>query len=164
MPANFRHRSANCTSRMELEEVHAKELARRAGNVLPIGGFKNNACRFSAKKHAWEATKQWQLLQQRPATIPSYGLWKRYSKATSSRIQSICAICWTSNLWAVRISVGRGGELTSNPQAFRDAGYELGRAAPEAHMTLNIAMNRHRRENPTVARGARIRHMRIPLR
>ncbi len=74
----------------------------------------------------------------------------RFLRHLSSAIARRCASCRRSHLRDLLDfkteapgALGRRGRIHHrDPQALRDAGHVAGRARPEAHETLNIAMNR----------------------
>ncbi|WP_296642601.1 glutamate synthase large subunit [Roseinatronobacter sp.] len=122
---------------MKLEEVHAKGW-RGGQDVLPIGGFYK--LRRSGEKHAWEATNM-HLLQQ-ACNNSSYALWKQYSKATSSRDPIHLRDLLDIKPLGRAIPLEEVESITSIRKRFVTPGMSLGALSPEAHMTLNIAMNR----------------------
>ncbi|MCC1481177.1 glutamate synthase large subunit [Roseibaca sp. Y0-43] len=122
---------------MKLEEVHAKGW-RGGQDVLPIGGFYK--ARRSGEKHAWEATNM-HLLQQ-ACNNSSYALWKQYSKAMSSRDPIHLRDLLDIKPLGRPIPLEEVESITSIRKRFVTPGMSLGALSPEAHMTLNIAMNR----------------------
>ena len=56
--------------------------------------------------------------------------------------RSTCAICWTSSRWAIRWPIEEVESITSIRKRFVTPGMSLGALSPEAHKTLNVAMNR----------------------
>ena len=122
---------------MKLEEVHAKGW-RGGQDVLPIGGFYK--ARRSGEKHAWEATNM-HLLQQ-ACNNSSYALWKQYSKAMSARDPIHLRDLLDIKALGRPIPLEEVESITSIRKRFVTPGMSLGALSPEAHMTLNIAMNR----------------------
>ncbi|MDG1531448.1 MAG: glutamate synthase large subunit [Paracoccaceae bacterium] len=121
----------------KLEEVHARGW-KSAATVMPVGGFYKS--RRSGEKHAWEA--QTMHLMQSAVTKASYGLWKQYSKAMQSNppihLRDLLAII----PMGAPISVDEVESVTSIRKRFVTPGMSLGALSPEAHKTLNVAMNR----------------------
>ncbi|MGB0798363.1 MAG: glutamate synthase central domain-containing protein, partial [Planktomarina sp.] len=121
----------------KIEKVHA--LGFQGGqDVLPIGGFYK--ARRSGEKHAWEA--QTMHLLQAACTRGSYEMWKNYS----AKLQANPPI-HLRDLLAIKpmgdaISVDEVESITSIRKRFVTPGMSLGALSPEAHKTLNVAMNR----------------------
>ncbi len=119
------------------EEVHA--LAYFSGrDVLPIGGFYK--ARKSGETHAWGA--QSMHLMQAACDRASYELWKQYSNA----MQAMPPI-HLRDLLAVKplgkpVAIEEVESITSIRKRFVTPGMSLGALSPEAHKTLNVAMNR----------------------
>jgi glutamate synthase (NADPH/NADH) large chain len=118
-------------------EVHAKGWLGQQ-DVLPIGGFYKE--RRSGEKHAWEA--QSMHLLQAACDRASFDLWKQYSKKMQSNppIHLRDLLDFTSD--AQPISVDEVESITSIRKRFVTPGMSLGALSPEAHKTLNVAMNR----------------------
>jgi len=121
----------------KLEEVHAKGW-RGGQDVLPIGGFYK--ARRSGEKHAWEA--QTMHLMQAACNRSSYELWKQYSKAMQANppihLRDLLAITPMGK----PIPIEEVESVTSIRKRFVTPGMSLGALSPEAHKTLNVAMNR----------------------
>ncbi len=121
----------------KLEEVHAKGW-QGGQDVLPIGGFYK--ARRSGEKHAWEA--QTMHLMQAACNRSSYELWKQYSNAMQSNppihLRDLLAIKPIGN----PVPIEEVESITAIRKRFVTPGMSLGALSPEAHMTLNIAMNR----------------------
>ncbi|MDD9717148.1 glutamate synthase large subunit [Dinoroseobacter sp. PD6] len=121
----------------KLEEVHARGW-RGGQDVLPIGGFYK--ARRSGEKHAWEA--QTMHLMQAACNRSSYELWKQYSKAMQANppihLRDLLAI---SPLGAP-VPIEEVESVTAIRKRFVTPGMSLGALSPEAHKTLNVAMNR----------------------
>lgn len=121
----------------KLEEVHARGW-RGGQDVLPIGGFYKS--RRSGEKHAWEA--QTMHLMQAACNRSSYELWKQYSKAMQANppihLRDLLAI---SPLGAP-VPIEEVESVTAIRKRFVTPGMSLGALSPEAHKTLNVAMNR----------------------
>ena len=121
----------------EAEEIHAAGW-RASDAVLPIGGFYK--ARRSGETHAWEASGM--HLLQSACDRASYELWKQYS----ARMQSAPPI-HLRDLLAIKplgkaIPLEEVESITSIRKRFVTPGMSLGALGPEAHKTLNVAMNR----------------------
>ena len=119
------------------EEIHA--LGFRGGqDVLPIGGFYK--ARKSGETHAWGA--QSMHLMQMACNKASYELWKTYSKAMQANppihLRDLLAI----KPLGEAINLEEVESITSIRKRFVTPGMSLGALSPEAHKTLNVAMNR----------------------
>ncbi|ADO43518.1 glutamate synthase large subunit [Ketogulonicigenium vulgare] len=119
------------------EQVHA--LGWKGGqDVLPIGGFYKS--RRSGEKHAWEAQTMHML--QAACDRASYELWQRYSQAMQANppihLRDLLAIKPLGGA----VPIEEVESITSIRKRFVTPGMSLGALSPEAHMTLNIAMNR----------------------
>jgi glutamate synthase (NADPH/NADH) large chain len=119
------------------ESIHASAYA-AASHVLPIGGFYK--ARRSGEKHAWEA--QTMHLLQSACDRGSFEMWKNYS----AKLQANPPI-HLRDLLAIKplgpaISVDEVESITSIRKRFVTPGMSLGALSPEAHKTLNVAMNR----------------------
>ncbi len=121
----------------KLEEVHARGW-KGATDILPIGGFYKS--RRSGEKHAWEAQTMHML--QAACNKASYGLWQQYSKAMQSNppihLRDLLAIKPIGDA----IPIEEVESITSIRKRFVTPGMSLGALSPEAHKTLNVAMNR----------------------
>ncbi|MEL6572435.1 MAG: glutamate synthase large subunit [Pseudomonadota bacterium] len=121
----------------KLEEVHAKGW-KSGSEILPIGGFYK--ARRSGEKHAWEA--QTMHLMQAACDKASYALWQQYSKAMQSNppihLRDLLAI----KPLGEAIPIEEVESITSIRKRFVTPGMSLGALSPEAHKTLNVAMNR----------------------
>ena len=121
----------------KLEEVHAKGW-KGGQDVLPIGGFYK--ARRSGEKHAWEA--QTMHLMQAACNRASYELWKQYSNTMQSNppihLRDLLAI----KPMGKPVPIEEVESITAIRKRFVTPGMSLGALSPEAHMTLNIAMNR----------------------
>ena len=121
----------------KLEEVHAKGW-KGGQDVLPIGGFYK--ARRSGEKHAWEA--QTMHLLQAACNRASYELWKQYSNTMQSNppihLRDLLAI----KPMGKPVPIEEVESITAIRKRFVTPGMSLGALSPEAHMTLNIAMNR----------------------
>ncbi|QQP88491.1 glutamate synthase large subunit [Skermanella sp. TT6] len=106
--------------------------------ALPIGGFYKY--RRNGERHAWEAGLI-HMLQQAVAT-DSYATFKKYTEATNKRppIQIRDLLDFRSTREA--ISVDEVESITALRKRFITPAMSLGALSPEAHGTLNVAMNR----------------------
>lgn len=107
-------------------------------NVLPIGGFYKS--RRTGESHAWEA--QSMHMMQAACSRASYDLWKQYS----ARMQANPPI-HLRDLLAIKplgapVRLDEVESITSIRKRFVTPGMSLGALSPEAHKTLNVAMNR----------------------
>ena len=121
----------------KLEEVHARGW-KGTTDVLPIGGFYK--ARRSGEKHAWEATTMHML--QAACDRASYELWTQYSKSMQANppihLRDLLAI----KPLGEAIPIEEVESITAIRKRFVTPGMSLGALSPEAHKTLNIAMNR----------------------
>ncbi len=121
----------------KLEEVHARGWKGRQ-DILPIGGFYK--ARRSGEKHAWEA--QTMHLLQAACEKSSYALWQQFSKAMQSNppihLRDLLAI----KPMGKPVPLEEVESITSIRKRFVTPGMSLGALSPEAHKTLNVAMNR----------------------
>ncbi|QIE46245.1 glutamate synthase large subunit [Pseudohalocynthiibacter aestuariivivens] len=121
----------------KLEEVHARAYG-AAENVLPIGGFYK--ARKSGESHAWGA--QTMHMMQTACNTASYELWKRYSAAMQANppihLRDLMAIKPLGSA----IPLEEVESVTAIRKRFVTPGMSLGALSPEAHKTLNVAMNR----------------------
>ena len=120
----------------KLEAVHAQ--AYRGRDVLPIGGFYK--ARKSGETHAWGAQNM--HLMQAACNAASYELWKRYSAAMQANppihIRDLMAI----KPMGEAVPLEEVESVTAIRKRFVTPGMSLGALSPEAHKTLNVAMNR----------------------
>ncbi len=117
-------------------DVHA--LGFKGTNVLPIGGFYK--ARKSGETHAWGA--QTMHLMQAACDKASFELWKQYSNAMQANppihLRDLLAI----KPLGKAIPIEEVESITSIRKRFVTPGMSLGALSPEAHKTLNVAMNR----------------------
>ncbi|MBP1806436.1 glutamate synthase large subunit [Rubellimicrobium aerolatum] len=125
----------------KLEEVHAKGWHGPQGTfsgILPIGGFYK--ARRSGEKHAWEATTMHML--QSACDRASYELWQQYAKVMQANppihLRDLLAIKPLGS----PIPIEQVESITAIRKRFVTPGMSLGALSPEAHKTLNVAMNR----------------------
>ncbi|WP_323775659.1 glutamate synthase large subunit, partial [Leisingera sp.] len=119
------------------EEIHAKAWKTQEG-ILPIGGFYK--ARKSGETHAWEATSM--HMMQMACNRASYELWKQYSAKMQSNppihLRDLLQIKPMGNA----VPIEEVESITSIRKRFVTPGMSLGALSPEAHKTLNVAMNR----------------------
>ncbi|MGR3272883.1 glutamate synthase large subunit [Thalassococcus profundi] len=119
------------------EEIH--ELGFRGGrDVLPIGGFYK--ARKSGETHAWGA--QTMHLMQAACNKASYEMWKNYSKAMQANPPIHLRDLLAMKPIGPAIPLEEVESITSIRKRFVTPGMSLGALSPEAHKTLNVAMNR----------------------
>jgi len=118
-------------------EIHAKGW-KADSNVLPIGGFYK--ARRSGEKHAWEAQTMHML--QAACDRASYDLWKQYSARMRSNPPIHLRDLLDIKPLGKPVPIEEVESITSIRKRFVTPGMSLGALSPEAHMTLNIAMNR----------------------
>jgi glutamate synthase (NADPH/NADH) large chain len=121
----------------KLEAVH-KQAFQGGKDVLPIGGFYK--MRKSGETHAWGA--QSMHMMQMACNNASYELWKRYSAAMQAsppiHLRDLMAIKPMGDA----IPLEEVESVTAIRKRFVTPGMSLGALSPEAHKTLNVAMNR----------------------
>ncbi|MDE0523842.1 MAG: glutamate synthase large subunit [Boseongicola sp.] len=120
----------------KVEQIHASGFL--GENVLPIGGFYK--ARSSGETHAWEATSMHML--QAACQSASYSMWQQYSK----KMQAMPPIHLRDLLdfkpLDDPVPLEKVESITSIRRRFVTPGMSLGALSPEAHKTLNVAMNR----------------------
>src|SRR6056297_434560 len=121
----------------KLEEVHQRAF-QGGQDILPIGGFYK--ARKSGETHAWGA--QTMHMMQMACDRASYALWKRYSAALQANPP-----IHLRDLMAIKpigepVPLEEVESVTAIRKRFVTPGMSLGALSPEAHKTLNIAMNR----------------------
>ncbi|MEM9575798.1 MAG: glutamate synthase large subunit [Pseudomonadota bacterium] len=121
----------------KVEEVHAKAWG-SAGQVLPIGGFYK--ARKSGETHAWEATSM--HMMQMACNKASYEMWKQYSAKMQSNPPIHLRDLLDIKPLGKPIPLEEVESITSIRKRFVTPGMSLGALSPEAHKTLNVAMNR----------------------
>ncbi len=120
-----------------VEEAHGRGwLGGR--DVLPIGGFYK--ARRSGETHAWAATTM--HMMQAACDRASFSLWKQYSAKMRSNppihLRDLLDIKPMGN----PVPIEEVESITSIRKRFVTPGMSLGALSPEAHKTLNVAMNR----------------------
>ena len=121
----------------KLEDVH-KAGWLSGQDVLPIGGFYKS--RISGETHAWGATNM--HLMQSACDRASYELWQRYSKAMQSNPPIHLRDLLDFKPMGNPLPLEEVESITSIRKRFVTPGMSLGALSPEAHKTLNVAMNR----------------------
>ncbi|WP_372989896.1 glutamate synthase large subunit [Sulfitobacter sp.] len=108
------------------------------GNVLPIGGFYK--ARTSGETHAWEASSMHML--QMACNKASYQMWKQYSAKMQSNPPIHLRDLLDIKALGAPVPIEEVESITSIRKRFVTPGMSLGALSPEAHKTLNVAMNR----------------------
>ena len=121
----------------KLEEIHAKGWMGGA-DVLPVGGFYK--ARRSGEKHAWEATTM--HLLQSACDRASFDMWKKYSATMRANPPIHLRDLLDIKPLGRPVPIEEVESITSIRKRFVTPGMSLGALSPEAHKTLNIAMNR----------------------
>ncbi|NNE53373.1 MAG: glutamate synthase large subunit [Sulfitobacter sp.] len=119
------------------EEVHDRGW-QGDGVVLPIGGFYK--ARTSGETHAWEASSM--HLMQMACNRASYQMWQQYSKKMQSNPPIHLRDLLDIKPLGEPIGLEEVESITSIRKRFVTPGMSLGALSPEAHKTLNVAMNR----------------------
>ena len=119
------------------EQVHAQGWA-GTDTVMPIGGFYK--ARQSGETHAWEATSMHML--QAACNRASYEMWKQYSAKMQSNPPIHLRDLLELKPLGEAIPIEQVESITAIRKRFVTPGMSLGALSPEAHKTLNVAMNR----------------------
>ncbi|WP_334191234.1 glutamate synthase large subunit [Pararhodobacter sp.] len=122
---------------MKVEEVHDKGWKAPVG-PLPVGGFYK--ARRSGEKHAWEA--QTMHLLQNACERASYDMWRKYSAALQANPPIHLRDLLDFKPLGRPLPIEEVESITSIRKRFVTPGMSLGALSPEAHKTLNVAMNR----------------------
>ncbi|WP_134726397.1 glutamate synthase large subunit [Paracoccus luteus] len=122
----------------KLEDIHHKGWHAQAGDLLPIGGFYK--ARRSGENHAWEANTM--RLLQVACEKASYEIWKQFSGAMRANPPIHLRDLLDIKALGKPVPIEEVESITSIRKRFVTPGMSLGALSPEAHMTLNIAMNR----------------------
>ncbi len=109
-----------------------------SGNVLPIGGFYK--MRGRGEKHAWQA--QSMHLLQSACDRGDYTLWQKYSEMMRGQEPIHLRDLMDFKPLGGAVPLSEVESITSIRKRFVTPGMSLGALSPEAHKTLNIAMNR----------------------
>ncbi|UWR68566.1 glutamate synthase large subunit [Phaeobacter inhibens] len=121
----------------KLEEIHAKAWD-NGQDVLPIGGFYK--ARKTGETHAWEATSM--HMMQMACNRASFELWKQYSAKMQSNPPIHLRDLLQVKPMGEAVPIEEVESITSIRKRFVTPGMSLGALSPEAHKTLNVAMNR----------------------
>ena len=108
------------------------------GTVLPIGGFYK--ARHSGETHAWEASSMHML--QMACNKASYQMWKQYSAKMQGNPPIHLRDLLDIKPLGAPVPIEEVESITSIRKRFVTPGMSLGALSPEAHKTLNVAMNR----------------------
>ncbi|SHF34902.1 glutamate synthase (NADPH) large subunit [Ruegeria intermedia] len=119
------------------EEIHAKGWESGL-DVLPIGGFYK--ARATGETHAWQATTM--HMMQMACNKASYELWKQYSAKMQANPPIHLRDLMDFKPLGKPIPIEEVESITSIRKRFVTPGMSLGALSPEAHKTLNVAMNR----------------------
>ncbi|MEQ8902040.1 MAG: glutamate synthase large subunit [Roseovarius sp.] len=121
----------------KLEEVHGRAF-KGGQDILPIGGFYK--ARKSGETHAWGA--QTMHMMQMACNKASYELWKRYSAAMQNNPPTHLRDLMAIKPMGEAVPLEEVESVTAIRKRFVTPGMSLGALSPEAHKTLNVAMNR----------------------
>ncbi|MGH1464142.1 MAG: glutamate synthase large subunit [Cognatishimia sp.] len=119
------------------EIIHAKGFA-APETVLPVGGFYKS--RKSGESHAWEAQSMHML--QAACDRASFELWKQYSAKMQTNPPIHLRDLLDIKALGKSVPIEEVESITSIRKRFVTPGMSLGALSPEAHKTLNVAMNR----------------------
>ena len=122
----------------KVEDVHAKGWRAANAAILPIGGFYKS--RRSGETHAWQATTM--HMMQSACNNGSYELWKQYSAKMRSNPPIHIRDLMDVKPLGRPVPIEEVESITSIRKRFVTPGMSLGALSPEAHKTLNVAMNR----------------------
>ncbi|ABL68600.1 glutamate synthase [Paracoccus denitrificans] len=122
----------------KLEEAHAKGFGAALVDLLPVGGFFK--ARRSGEKHAWEANTM--RLLQLACEKASYDIWKQFTATMRANPPIHIRDLLDIKPLGKPVPIEEVESITSIRKRFVTPGMSLGALSPEAHMTLNIAMNR----------------------
>ncbi|GAA6165659.1 glutamate synthase large subunit [Pelagimonas sp. KU-00592-HH] len=121
----------------KVAEIHAQAFG-EGTSVLPIGGFYK--ARKSGETHAWGA--QTMHMMQAACNRASYELWKNYSKAMQANPPIHLRDLLDIKALGKPVPIEEVESITAIRKRFVTPGMSLGALSPEAHKTLNVAMNR----------------------
>ncbi|MFQ6551028.1 glutamate synthase large subunit [Aestuariibius insulae] len=121
----------------QVEAVHALGW-QGATNILPIGGFYK--ARRTGETHAWEAQSMHML--QAACNKASYAMWQQYSAKMKSNPPIHLRDLLDIKPLGKAIPIEEVESITAIRKRFVTPGMSLGALSPEAHKTLNVAMNR----------------------
>ncbi|MEM8788223.1 MAG: glutamate synthase large subunit [Pseudomonadota bacterium] len=123
--------------RSQVETIHEKGW-RMGADVLPIGGLYK--LRRSGETHAWGARAMHVL--QSACDRASYEMFKQYSQMMRSAPPIHLRDLLDFKPGRAAIPVEEVESITAIRKRFVTPGMSLGALSPEAHKTLNVAMNR----------------------
>ncbi|MEM1267526.1 MAG: glutamate synthase large subunit, partial [Pseudomonadota bacterium] len=121
----------------QVEAVHTRAF-RQGANVLPIGGLYKS--RRSGEVHAWGAQPMHVL--QSACDRASYDLWKQYVKMMRAAPPIHLRDLLDFKPVEKTVPLEEVESITAIRKRFVTPGMSLGALSPEAHKTLNVAMNR----------------------
>ena len=121
----------------KVEAIHAQAFS-GADNVLPIGGFYK--ARKTGETHAWSA--QAMHMMQSACDKASYEMWKQYSAKMRSNPPIHLRDLLDFKPLGAPVRIEEVESITAIRKRFVTPGMSLGALSPEAHKTLNVAMNR----------------------
>lgn len=121
----------------KVEEIHARGWL-SGQDMLPVGGFYK--ARASGETHAWTASAM--HLMQMACNRASYQLWKRYSAEIQANPPIHLRDLLDFKPLGKPVPLEEVESITAIRKRFVTPGMSLGALSPEAHKTLNIAMNR----------------------
>jgi len=121
----------------KLEEVH-RQGWRGGRDVLPVGGFYK--AQRSGETHAWEARTM--ALLQKACDSASFEIWKQFSAAMRAHPPIHLRDLLDIRPLGKPVPIEEVESITSIRKRFVTPGMSLGALSPEAHKTLNVAMNR----------------------
>ncbi|WP_017999418.1 glutamate synthase large subunit [Paracoccus sp. N5] len=122
----------------KLEDIHARGFHSDTTELLPVGGFYK--ARRSGEKHAWEANTM--KLLQIACEKASYDVWKQFTATMRANPPIHLRDLLDIKPLGKPVPLEEVESITSIRKRFVTPGMSLGALSPEAHMTLNIAMNR----------------------
>ncbi|MFV0385528.1 glutamate synthase large subunit, partial [Paracoccus sp. (in: a-proteobacteria)] len=122
----------------KLDDIHQKGWHADNVELLPVGGFYK--LRRSGEKHAWEANTM--KLLQIACDKASFDVWKQFSAAMRANPPIHIRDLLDIKPLGKPVPIEEVESITSIRKRFVTPGMSLGALSPEAHMTLNIAMNR----------------------
>ena len=119
------------------EQIHT--LGWQTGSdVLPIGGFYKS--RRAGETHAWQA--QTMHMMQSACNSASYELWKQYAQRMQANPPIHLRDLMDFKNLGEAVPLEQVESITAIRKRFVTPGMSLGALSPEAHKTLNVAMNR----------------------
>ncbi|WP_372887845.1 glutamate synthase central domain-containing protein, partial [Shimia sp.] len=121
----------------KVEEIHAKGFL-SGKSALPVGGFYK--ARKTGETHAWGA--QTMHMMQSACNRASYELWKQYSAKMRANPPIHLRDLLDIKPLGKPVPIEEVESITAIRKRFVTPGMSLGALSPEAHKTLNVAMNR----------------------